>query len=261
MSSDRPPVARRSALVVAALALAALAAATATIAGAHIRPGGQGHVPSGGGGQQGAPSYVITQSPSNIPPKQTKPSTATNLAGLFLYILGVLGVGFALVVLVAVLRTVIYRRRLSLTRHRAPPLAAEAPDDLAIRLRAAVDEALDELGTGGPVSDAIIACWLRLEHASQVAGVEPVPSDTAEEAIQRVFAVRAVRAAPLERLAELYREARFSRHRLGEADAEAARAALGQVLADLSTDADADADVDVDANADADTGAGDDVRI
>jgi hypothetical protein len=232
VSSDRPPVARRSALVVAALALAALAAATVTIAGAHIRPGGHGHVPNGTGGQGAAPTVVITQPSASQSPSR-KSSTATNLAGLFLVVLGLLGVCFALVILAAVLRAVIYRRRISLARHRAPPAAPQAADDLVVQLRAAVDDALDELAPGRPVSDAIIACWLRLERASRAAGVEPVPSDTAEEAIQRVFAARTVRAAPLHLLADLYREARFSRHRLGEAEAEAARAALGDVLADL----------------------------
>ena len=42
-----------------------------------------------------------------------------------------------------------------------------------------------------------------------------------------------VRAEPLRRLADLYREARFSRHRMTEADADAAREALTGILDDL----------------------------
>lgn len=233
MSSDRPPVARRSALAVAALALAAVAAATLMIAGAHIRPDGHGHAPTSGG-QRAAPTSVLSAARSSPPPKQTRPSTATDLAGWFLYVLGLLGVGFALLILVALLRTVINRRRFSRVRHRATPAAPpDAADDLAVRLRAAVDGAIDEFGAGRPVRDSIIACWLRLEDASRAAGVEQVPSDTAEEAIQRVFAARTVRAAPLELLADLYREARFSRHPMGAAHAESARAALSEILADL----------------------------
>jgi acetylornithine deacetylase/succinyl-diaminopimelate desuccinylase-like protein len=235
VSSSRPPVARRSALTVAALALAALAAAVLTIAGAHIRPSGQGHVPSGGPGDGTGPTRFIQQPSASAPPKRIKPSTATDLAGLFLYVLGVVGVVLGLVVLIAVLRSMIYRRRLARVRHRAPPHAGEdAAPDLTRTLRAAVDEALDELGSGGPVSDAIIACWLRLQAASSDAGIEPVASDTAEEAIERVFTVRTVRPAPLRALAELYREARFSGHQMVAADADAARAALREVLADLS---------------------------
>ena len=235
MSSDRPPVARRSALAVAALALAAVAAATLMIAGAHIRPGGHGHVPSGA--QQAAPTYAITQATVSPAPKH-KPSTVTDVAGLFLYVLGLLAVGFALVVLVAVLRAVVNRRWLSRARHRAPPAEPpDAADDLAVRLRAAVDEAIDEIGSTRPVRDSIIACWLRLEDASRAAGVEQVPSDTSEEAIQRVFAARTVRAEPLELLADLYREARFSRHAMGAAHADAARSALGEIVADLGRDA------------------------
>jgi hypothetical protein len=235
VSSSRPPVARPSALTVAALALAALAAAVLTIAGAHIRPSGQGHVPSGGSGDGPAPTRFIQQPSASATPKRVKPSRATDLAGLFLFVLGVLGVVIGLVVLVAVLRSVIYRRRLAKVRHRAPPHADEdAAPDLTRTLRAAVDEALDELGSGGPVADAIIACWLRLQAASSDAGIAPVASDTAEEAIERVFAVRTVRPAPLRALAELYREARFSGHRMAAADADAARAALREVLADLA---------------------------
>ena len=86
--------------------------------------------------------------------------------------------------------------------------------------RAAVDGAIDELGAG--------SAGARLDHRvlaaargrGRAAGVEPVPSDTAEEAIDRVFAARTVRAAPLRTLADLYREARFSRHPMGAADAE-----------------------------------------
>ncbi len=236
MSSSRPPVARRSALTVAALALAALAATLVTIAGAHIRPSGHGHVPSAGSGDGPGPTQVLQQpSASPTPTKRAKPSRATDLAGLFLYVLGVLGVVFGLVVLIALLRSVIYRRRLARVRHRAPPQPAEdAAPDLTRTLRAAVDEALDELGAGGPVGDAIIACWLRLQAASSDAGIEPVASDTAQETIQRVFAVRTVRPEPLRALADLYREARFSGHLMVAADADAARAALGQVLADLT---------------------------
>lgn len=233
--SSSPPAARRSALTVAALALAALAAAVLMIAGAHVRPSGQGHVPTGGSGDGPAPTRFVQQPSSSPPTKRVKPSKATDIAGLFLFVLGVLGVLIGLVVLIAVLRSVIYRRRLARVRHRAAPRPdEEAAPDFASTLRAAVGEALEELGSAGPVGDAIIACWVRLQAASSDAGIAPVASDTAEEAIERVFAVRTVRPAPLRTLADLYREARFSGHQMAASDADTARAALREVLADLS---------------------------
>ena len=58
-------------------------------------------------------------------------------------------------------------------------------------------------------------------------------ADTPEEAVGRMLGAGGVRAEPLRRLADLYREARFSRHRMTETDVDAARAALTGILDDL----------------------------
>lgn len=108
------------------------------------------------------------------------------------------------------------------------------------RIESAVDEGLDELAHG-PVTDAIIACWQRLEDAATTAGVAPHRSDTPTDTVVRVLGQGRARPEPLETLADLYREARFSRHEMGEPSRAAARAALEAIRADLArTDARAD---------------------
>ncbi len=226
-------------LVVAALALAACAAAVLTIAGAHVRPGGHGHVPGAGGGAVAAPTLVRSRPPQTPQPtKRPRPSTATDVIGGVLLVLGLIGVGFGIVILTWLLRTVIYRRQLARMRHRAPPPAPpDAAGDLAVHLSAAVDDALFELGSTGPVSDSIIACWRRLEDAAARAGIPAAESDTAQDQVERIFAARQVRTEPLVTLADLYREARFSRHQMTGHDVDEARAALTQILAELGQDA------------------------
>lgn len=124
------------------------------------------------------------------------------------------------------------RRRRSLP-HPGDAGPAEMNDAmLTRRVEAAVDEGLDVIAQG-PVADAIIACWLRLVDTVTSAGVALRRSDTPTETVVRVLARGGVRAASLERLADLYREARFSTHRMNEASREAARQALERIREDL----------------------------
>ncbi len=123
-------------------------------------------------------------------------------------------------------------------RRRVPrPGTGVAADRLAARLEAVVGESMDDLADG-PVTDAIIACWLRLQDAAGGAGIALHRSDTPTETVVRVLGegTRRVRAEPLQALADLYREARFSRHELGEPDRARARSALEQIRAQLAGD-------------------------
>lgn len=120
---------------------------------------------------------------------------------------------------------------------RAPGTDGDAAaEQLAARIGTAVHEGLEDLAQG-PVADAIIACWLRLEDAAASAGIALRRSDTPAETIVRVLEVgsgRRVRPEPAQALAQLYREARFSRHVMGEPARAAARAALEDIRADLA---------------------------
>lgn len=84
------------------------------------------------------------------------------------------------------------------------------------------------LATGTP-SNAIVGCWLALERAAASAGVNRRPSETPTEFTLRVLGEAEVPAEPLARLADLYREARFSVHGLPESARAEARAALDRL--------------------------------
>jgi Domain of unknown function (DUF4129) len=101
------------------------------------------------------------------------------------------------------------------------------------RLTEAVDAGLRRLEEGEP-TDAVIACWVVLERAAADAGTARRPSETPAQLVDRVLAGHQVSQRALDRLAGLYREARYSRHVLTEADRAEARAALGQVRHELT---------------------------
>lgn len=100
-------------------------------------------------------------------------------------------------------------------------------------LSGAVTAGADQIETGTP-SDAIVACWLALERAAAAAGVARQPSETPAELTVRVLAACWVSRAALERLADLYREARFSAHGLPESARAEARDALRLLRRELA---------------------------
>lgn len=81
--------------------------------------------------------------------------------------------------------------------------------------------------------EAVIACWLRLEAAAAASGVPRGPAETPAELVARVLVAHRVRRPALERLAEAYRWARYSPHRVDEHTRERARRALEDVERDL----------------------------
>jgi hypothetical protein len=99
-------------------------------------------------------------------------------------------------------------------------------------LARAIDAGFDELERG-PVTDAIIACWLRVEAATAGAGMTRQAAETSAEFADRVLGSYGAREQPLRRLAALYREARFSAHPMQEHNRTEARACLDAIRADL----------------------------
>ncbi len=101
-------------------------------------------------------------------------------------------------------------------------------DDLASIVVADARDQRAQLATGEP-RNAIVACWLRLESQIEAAGHRRDPADTSEEFTARILSRFAVDAGAVDRLAALYREARFSSHEMGEAQRRAAISALDAV--------------------------------
>ncbi|HST64013.1 MAG TPA: DUF4129 domain-containing protein, partial [Mycobacteriales bacterium] len=121
-------------------------------------------------------------------------------------------------------------------RRRRPEveLPPEVDDEVeATQLAAAVEEGLRELDQGG-AGEGVVASWVLLEQAAANAGTHRAAPDTPSELAGRLIDRHPVSSTPLLRLADLYREARFSRHELPESARTEARAALEQLRAELA---------------------------
>jgi Domain of unknown function (DUF4129) len=106
---------------------------------------------------------------------------------------------------------------------------------------AAADPALAAAAAAGTVAlrrpgdprAGIIACYAAMERALASAGAAPADSDTPGEVLARASADGLIRSAAASLLTELFRRARYSDHAIGEADRQAALAALDEIRADL----------------------------
>lgn len=159
-------------------------------------------------------------------------------------ILGVVGITLFLLVLALIVAFVLLllpringqeRRWLASWDEELP--AGEVTDASVRTLSDAVEAGLRDMGAAGQgeVRDAVIACWVRLEGAAADAGTARRPAETAGELTERVLTAHQVTPETLRRLADLYREARYSAHTLGETQREQARDALEQVRRELGS--------------------------
>jgi Domain of unknown function (DUF4129) len=136
--------------------------------------------------------------------------------------LAVLAVG-ALVVAGLWLRR---RRRAGAARGGRPP----APSPLA----AAVAAGTAALGATADPREAIIACYAAMEATLAAAGSPRRAADTPEELLSRAEGDGIIRTPAARRLTALFREARFSPHRLADSQRRAALAALDDIGRDLA---------------------------
>jgi hypothetical protein len=125
-------------------------------------------------------------------------------------VLVVLVIAAAVAVVIALLGSVWRRPRL-VTRTVGDFVVPEVPDEL---LDTAADR-ISRLEEGEP-RNAIVAAWLGLETSSAATGLPRDPAETSTEYTTRVLHTWDVDPRSLGELAALYREARFSRHPLGE---------------------------------------------
>ncbi|MCX6521309.1 MAG: DUF4129 domain-containing protein [Actinobacteria bacterium] len=95
-----------------------------------------------------------------------------------------------------------------------------------------IEAQLGALATGD-ARNAIVACWMQLEHDVAAAGLPRSPAETSAEFTERVLARAVVDTAAVVDLAERYREARFSQHDLVDADRDRAVDALRRIHASL----------------------------
>lgn len=125
------------------------------------------------------------------------------------------------------------RPRLRWRRILGGPTDFEVLPDVAA---AVVNEAAAQRAAllNGAPRNAIVRCWLRLEHDVAAVGLSPNPADTSAEFTERVLARYAVDSQAIHELAALFREARFSDHLLDESARLAALDALDRLHDALS---------------------------
>lgn len=87
----------------------------------------------------------------------------------------------------------------------------------------------------GTARNGIVAAWVRLETAAESERFHRDPADTPAEFVAHVLASYDLDDDAIDRLAALYREARFSEHALGEAQRSEAAACLATLLRGLPT--------------------------
>ncbi|MGY1857649.1 DUF4129 domain-containing protein [Modestobacter sp. SYSU DS0290] len=128
------------------------------------------------------------------------------------------------------------RWRPRLPGRRPPAAAATTGGGEPGALPAAVDRALAAVEQPD-ARDAVVAAWLLLGRAAADARTPAHPAETSAEYGARLAAVHGLPAPSVDRLAELYRTARFSSHPIGPAERAAARAGLEELRAALATGA------------------------
>jgi hypothetical protein len=222
---------RRYGPLIAVVALLLGAAFAATLASPQIH-----RAPLGITGPHLAdtPPDVSTDAPTA--PPQDGPPQPTDQPGAPAW-LTLLAQGLCLVLVVAAVAFLIwYLRRQVRNRPVPEPEAGTVSEEQAREeVLAAVDAGLVELADDETdPRRAVIACWVRLEQAAAAAGTPRQPGDTPTELVTRLLAAHRVSAAVLYALAEVYRLARYATHTVDSGMRDQARAALGQLRAELS---------------------------
>lgn len=215
------PVAAGTALALMALIIVATARSTPILHSPALRP--NLHLPSG--------DVTLSRPPARYPqPKPSHPGSSLVgdiVFGLIAFSL-IVGLGCLLVLSVlSCIRRV--RRRLGQVADEPLPDADDAVLDAVADAAARQQRRLNE----GAPANAIIACWVDLEHAVADAGVEKRPSETSAELTVRVLGALDVDGRTLHTLGALYREARFSAHAVGEQQRESALVALATLRQSL----------------------------
>jgi hypothetical protein len=151
------------------------------------------------------------------------------IAAIVAWMLRVLLVLIVAVIVALVVRAVLRRLRRDPVTPKDEVGAPLLPDVLIAGVRES--EAHLDRGTS---SEAVINAWLTLERTAVEVGIDDDLSRTPTELVSAVLEGYAVDRPAIERLADLYREARFSVHHIGEEQREEAREALRSVREDLT---------------------------
>lgn len=201
---------------------------------------GPSSVLTGPGPIMGAPTSTPTETPAEVETMDREDVEQREYGAATSIIANVIGGAIQLfaVVVMGFMAWLLARRAVRSWRMRrrvdAPPdvefesLAAGDPHRVRRAIETDADEQLRLLLEGHP-RNAIVACWHRFEVQAVEAGLARHPWETSSEFALRLLERADVDPAPVSRLLELYREARFSEHDLDEDDRAAAADALRQI--------------------------------
>lgn len=151
----------------------------------------------------------------------------------FLTALLVGGVALVLWLLLEVVRQVRDGRSRREQRPDVEFAILDEPDRVADQVVRDADEQ-DRLLRDGDARNAIVATWHRFEVQGERAGIPRRSSETSSEYALRILDVADADSGPVSRLAELYREARFSDHEITEHHRSEALAALDAIRRSLA---------------------------
>jgi hypothetical protein len=168
---------------------------------------------------------------SNVPPPPKKIYTSSDANEAVVAVI-VWGLKLAIAGIVAAVLFVIAREIFRRAVPAPAPVAGERIDTLPEVLLEGAGARVAELQTGSP-SNAIVACWVRLEAEVAAAGFRLDASRTSSETTTAVLREYDVDETALHELAGLFREARFSAHELTEAHRARAADALTVLHVDL----------------------------
>lgn len=114
-----------------------------------------------------------------------------------------------------------------------PPEEDDDLDDIDLLLRATDEPAARSALSEGEPRNVVVRCWVSLEDAAATSGLDRDDAETAAEFTRRLLSRWDVDEATTAELADLYREARFSRHPVAPATGERAVELLRSINAQL----------------------------
>lgn len=186
---------------------------------------------------QGGDVEVVTEEiePADVAGLTAEPPAAENLdPGLEIPLDYLVYVFVAILLAVAVWLIRLVLRHVA-QQEEVPEPSFDLPDDLDELIEATSQRMRSLALVEGDPRNAVVACWVALEDAAEHGGLDRSPAETAAEFTTRVLRRFEVHDSDLDRLAGLYREARFSAHPIGESTREEAVALLSRIHDHLVT--------------------------
>ncbi|WP_052433878.1 DUF4129 domain-containing protein [Streptacidiphilus melanogenes] len=187
------------------------------------RPTGAGRTPTA------LPSYGSADQPSSAPS-----SPPVNFQDLLIGFLVFLGVVLVVLLAVVLSRWLIARRRAGAVGEDAVDGGLDEDDGTGDALAGAVQAGRRALADDPDPRTAIIACYAAMEKSLAESGVSRRKADTPTELLQRAAEAGLVQGHAAQTLTDLFGEARYSTHPMGEHQRDQARAALESIGAHLA---------------------------